>query len=180
MEFNKNLSTGSTTAAFTRLLILLLASICCFSCGSQLIKGRAPFVSISGMNMVDGTLSAVFDVRNQNGVPMTIDMIDITVTVNEVELTRQNSEFSLAIGANSAEEVSVEKLPDDFTRSLLASLDSGEVKSLPFKLKGRVHTTEDGYLAFDHKGYLYPVPGKPGYFRSAVTQAKGLKREDRF
>ena len=173
-----NLRTGSQ--AFTRLLFLLLIVAGAISCASQVIKGRPPFISISGMSLIDGKLSADFDIRNQNGVPMTIDMIDITVTVNDVELTRENRDFDLVIGANSAEEIHVEELPDDFKRSLLDSLGSGEVKSLAFDLEGKVHTLEDSYLSFAHKGYLYPVPGKPGYFRSAATQARGLQREEQF
>jgi hypothetical protein len=150
------------------------------SCGPNIIKGRPPFISISSMSLIDDRLSADFDISNQNGVPMTITMIDITVTVNEVELTRENRAFELEIGANSAEEVSVEELPDEFTRELLESLANKEVKSLPFDLEGRVQTLEDGFLAFSHKGHLYPVPGKPGYFRSAVTRSQGLRREEDF
>jgi hypothetical protein len=150
------------------------------SCGPNIIKGRPPFISISSMSLIDDRLSADFDISNQNGVPMTITMIDITVTVNEVELTRENRAFELDIGANSAEEVSVEELPDEFTRELLESLANKEVKSLPFDLEGRVQTVEDGFLAFSHKGHLYPVPGKPGYFRSAVTRSQGLRREEDF
>ena len=163
-----------------RLLLLLLVSTAAVSCASQIIKGRPPFISISGMSLLDGTLSADFDIRNQNGVPMTIDSIDIAVSVNDADLTRENRDFDLLIGANSAEEIHIEELPDEFTRSLLDSLDEGEVKSLPFDLEGRVHTLEDGYLSFAHKGYLYPVPGKPGHFRSATTQARGLQRDEKF
>jgi hypothetical protein len=43
-----------------------------------------------------------------------------------------------------------------------------------------VHTVEDGNLRFSQKGYLYPVPGRPGQFRSTVTQAQGLQRDDKF
>jgi LEA14-like dessication related protein len=150
------------------------------SCGPDIIKGRPPFISISSMSLIDDRLSADFDIRNQNGVPMTISGIDITVTVNDVELARENREFDLQIGANSAEEVNVEELPDDFTRELLKSLENKQVKSLPFDLEGRVQTAEDGILSFSHKGHLYPVPGKPGYFRSAVTRARGLTREEDF
>jgi len=163
-----------------RLLLLLLVAAGAISCASEIIKGRPPFISISGMSLVDDRLSADFDIRNQNGVPMSIDTIDITMKVNDVEIARDNRNFDLVVGANSAEEIHVEELPDDFTRELLDSLGSGEVKSLAFDLKGRVHTTEDGYLSFEHKGYLYPVPGKPGHFRSAVTQARGLQREEQF
>jgi LEA14-like dessication related protein len=180
MELCKNVNSKTGRRVVARLLLLLIVAACAISCGSQIIKGRPPFISISGMSLVEDRLSAEFDIRNQNGVPMTIDAIDITVKVNDVELARDNRDFDISIGANSAEEVTVEELPDDFTRSLLDSLGSGEVKSLPFDLKGRVHTLEDGYLSFAHKGYLYPVPGKPGYFRSAASQAKGLQREEQF
>ena len=148
------------------------------ACGPTVIKGRPPFISISGMSLVDGELSAVFDISNQNGVPMNITAIDITVTVGDAEITRYNENFQLDIDTNSTEEVSVEKLPDDFTQTLLASLDKGDLNSLPFDLKGRVDTVEDGVLNFENTGYLYPVPGKPGHYRSAVTQSKGLRRED--
>lgn len=159
-------------------VLLVLTMSLLASCGPSIIKGRPPFISISGMSLEGDTLSADFDISNQNGIPMTIDSIDITVTVNDVELTRYNSDFKLTIDTNSTEEVNVEKLPDDFTQSLLASLDKGDLNSLPFDLQGRVHTVEDGFLNFAHKGYLYPVPGKPSHYRSAVTHAKGLRREE--
>lgn len=163
-----------------RFLLLLLVVAGAVSCASEIIKGRPPFISVSGMSLVDDRLSADFDIRNQNGVPMSIDTIDITMNINDVEIARENRNFELVVGANSAEEIHVDELPDDFTRELLDSLGSGEVKSLAFDLEGRVHTAEDGYLSFAHKGYLYPVPGKPGHFRSAVTQARGLQREEQF
>lgn len=159
---------------------ILLATLVCVGCGPQIIKGRPPFVSISGMSMIEDRLSADFDISNENGVPMTITSIDISVRVNEVEITRHDRDFNLTIDANSIEEVHVEKLPDEFTRSLLESLDKREVNNLPFDLNGQVLTSEDGNLRFEHKGYLYPVPGKPGHFRSAVTQAKELRRDDEF
>lgn len=170
----------SNHRSWVLLLFLAVSMAVTISCGPNIIKGRPPFISISSMSLIDERLSAEFDIRNQNGVPMTISMVDITVTVNEVELTRENREFNLQIGANSAEEVSVEELPDEFTRELLESLSNKEVKSLPFDLEGRVRTVEDGFLSFSHKGHLYPVPGKPGYFRSAVTRSKGLRRDEDF
>lgn len=178
MEFRKLIR--SARHSWVLLSFMAVSMTVTLSCGSNIIKGRPPFISISSMSLIDDRLSADFDISNQNGVPMTISMIDITVTVNDVELTRENRAFELEIGANSAEEVSVEELPDEFTRELLESLANKEVKSLPFDLEGRVQTVEDGYLAFSHKGHLYPVPGKPGYFRSAVTRSKGLRREEDF
>ena len=178
MEFRKLIRTARHS--WMLLSFMAVSMIVTLSCGPNIIKGRPPFISISGMSLIDDRLSADFDISNQNGVPMTITMIDITVTVNAVELTRENRTFELEIGANSAEEVSVEELPDEFTRELLESLANKEVKSLPFDLEGRVQTVEDGFLAFSHKGHLYPVPGKPGHFRSAVTRSRGLRRDEDF
>ena len=168
-----------TRKPLLNILPVLLLLVIAAGCGPNVIKGRPPFISIPGMSLVDNDLSAVFDISNQNGVPMSITSIDITVTVRDAEITRYNENFKLVIDTNSTEEVSVEKLPDDFTETLLVSLDRGDLKSLPFDLKGRVNTVEDGFLNFENTGYLYPVPGKPGHYRSAVTQSKGLRREDR-
>jgi LEA14-like dessication related protein len=152
----------------------------CTACGPRVIKGQSPFIGISGMSLSEGRLSADFDIRNPNDVPMTIKGFDISVTVNDTDLARENLDFQLTVGARSAEEVHVEELPDEFTRSLLNSLTEGELKSLPFDLVGWVNTAEDGFLSFSQKGHLYPVPGKPGHFRSAVTQARELQREQKF
>jgi hypothetical protein len=162
-----------------RLAILVLIAIASISCGPQLIEGRPPFIGISGMQLTGDTLSADFRISNQNEVAMNIEFIDITVTVNEVELASEQRTAQLAIDANSAEEVTVREFPEASTRDLLASLEARDVASLPFSLVGSVRTREDGTLRFEQKGHLYPVPGKPGFFRSAVTQAEGLRREDK-
>jgi hypothetical protein len=158
--------------------LALAAALACAACGPNVIEGRPPFIGISAMRLQGDTLAADFRIDNQNGVAMNIQAIEITVTVNAVTLTRENRDFDLAIDANSSEELRVERLPDEYTRKLLASLENQEVRSLPFQLAGRVLTQEDGYLNFEQKGHFYPVPGKPGHFRSAVTQAEQLRRED--
>jgi hypothetical protein len=158
-------------------ILLSLAMLAGTACGPKVIKGRPPFVSISGMSLSGDSLSTSFDISNQNGVEMNIDSIGIEVNVKTTELIRYDSDSSLLVGANSTEEVSVEKTPDDFTRKLLSSLDKGELNSLSFDLQGRAQTVEDGTLRFEYTGYLYPVPGRPGHYRAAVTQAKGLVRE---
>jgi hypothetical protein len=100
--------------------------------------------------------------------------------VENADLTRYNSEFKLSIDSNSTEEITVEQLPDEFTRELLVSVESGDLISLPFKLEGSVDTLTDGTLKFKNKGHLYPVPGRPGHFRSATTHSSRIHSEDPF
>jgi hypothetical protein len=161
------------------LAVLLLAGVACTACGPQVIKGRPPFVSISTMSLAEGRLATEYRIDNQNGVAMNIDAIEVTMTVDDVQLTRDARELRLLIDANSAEEYRVEETPADDVRRMLGSLERGEVNSLPFELGGRVLTQEEGYLRFEQKGHLYPVPGRPGSFRSAVTQAQELRRDDK-
>ena len=172
--------TGIRNRRIRLLSVLLLAGVtlAATGCGPKVIKGRPPLISISGMSLSGDRLTTVFDISNQNGIPMTINSTVIEVRVETTELTRYEARDKLLIDANSTEEVRESHGVDSFTRTVLASLDSGELKSLSFDLEGRVNTAEDGILRSELKGYLYPVPGKPGHFRAAVTQAKGLVREN--
>lgn len=165
-----------TRLALITLLTLTLAAAA--GCGPQVIEGRPPFVGISGMSLEDGTLTTRFDIANQNGVAMNIDGMEINVNVRDTKLLRHTSADPLEVGANSTETVTASGKPEEFTLTLLTSLDSGQLDSLSISVSGRVHTAEDGYLRFEQSGYLYRVPGRPGQFRSAVTQSKGLVRED--
>jgi LEA14-like dessication related protein len=159
------------------LLALLLPIFLLAACGPQLIEGRPPFVSISSMALKSGQLSAEFDIRNENEVSMNLSAVEITVTVENSTLVTHRENLALEVGASSSERIHVDQMPEEFTRSLLESVQSGERKSLAFDVEGSVQTLEDGRLSFAHKGYLYPVPGRPGEFRAAVTQAEGLTRE---
>lgn len=165
------------TRTFLAVLLLIFA---CAACGPKIIQGRPPFISIASLSMENERLKAVFTVSNQNGEPMDIRGIDIRVQLEETELTQYNEDFSLTIDANSAEDVTVEDLPDDFTRDLLASLEQGDIISIPFELDGRVNTLGDGTLRFSNKGHLYPVPGRPGQFRSATTHSSRIDSDDPF
>ena len=162
------------------LVAVILMMILLAGCGPQIIKGRPPFISIDSMILQQDQLTAVFSLSNQNGEPMDINGIEITVQVDEARLTQYNEDFQLSIGSNSTEDVTIEQLPDEFTRDLLASLEGGEVISLPFELEGRVRTLNDGDLKFRNKGHLYPVPGRPGQFRSATTHSSQIGGEDPF
>lgn len=177
MEF---LNHRSRSLLPVRLAALLLIAATCAACGGkQVIEGRPPFVGISAMTQAGGGLTTEFRVDNQNGVPMSIQAIDITVSLGDVTLTKTSRELRLAIDANSAEEIRVEERPGREALDLLDSLERREVNSLAFNLVGGVRTQEDGYLRFEQKGHLYPVPGRPGSFRSAVTQARELRRDEK-
>ena len=163
---------------YKSIIILLVTILVCTACGPSIIRGQPPFISIASLSLDGQQLSADFNIHNPNGEPMDIDGIEIEVQVEDATLTRYNSDFKLKIDANSTEEIFVEELPDEFTQQLLTSLEKGEVNSLPFRLEGKVNTTLDGTLQFRNKGHLYPVPGRPGQFRSATTHSNRIHTDD--
>ena len=165
---------------YRSIIPVLLSLLICISCGPSIIRGKPPFISIAGLSLEGQQLSADFNIHNQNGEPMDIEGIEIQVQVEDAVLTRYNSDFKLSIGANGTEEILVEQLPDEFAQQLLTSLQSGEVSSLPFRLEGKVNTLLDGTLQFRNKGHLYPVPGRPGQFRSATTHSSRVHGDDLF
>lgn len=156
---------------------LALVMIQAAGCGPERIEGRPPFVNIAYMALESDKLSADFDIRNENEVPMTVSVVEISVTVENSNLVTHRDSPGLEIGASSSERVHVDHRPGEAVRKMLEELQAGQRKSLAFDVTGSVQTVQDGRLEFAHKGYLYPMPGRPGEFRAAVTQAEGLTRE---
>jgi len=152
--------------------LVVLSLLLCTGCGPHQVKSQPPFVSIAALAISGQALSARFDIRNINDVAMTIDAIDLEIRSTEVELTSLAQALKLTIDPNATEEVAIDNLPGEQAGPLLAELESGSMASLAFSLEGRIHTLEDGYLPFRHEGYLYPVPGKPGQFRSASSRSR--------
>ena len=69
------------------------------------------------------------------------------------------------IVANGTETWSVEVAESTAGRELLDSLQNGDVKSLPYVLKGTFRTVDDSTMRFEHEGHIFPLPGRPGHFR---------------
>lgn len=178
MEFLKQLSTGSPARTSVLAGLMLVAVLA--ACGPQVITGRPPFASLSGLTLTDDRLVADFGLRNRNEVSMSIDRLEIVMRVDPTEMIRYRESVDLEIAANGTETLQVVETADPQTIGMLQSLQRGEPPSLPFVLEGRVNTLEDGRLSFEQKGYLYPVPGRPGHFRSAVTHTQDLRREELF
>lgn len=124
-------------------------------------------VRMTELSHQDSNISLQVSMRNLNGVDLDIKSIDFSLTVNENEheLFVYNGPVDTNIVANGTETWSVEVVESETSRELLDSLENGEVKSLPYALKGSVTSKDDGTLRFEYEGHIYPLPGKPGHFR---------------
>ena len=139
----------------------------CTGCGTKIVRGSPPMVYITELSHQGDNLNLQLSMRNLNGVDLDFQNIDIRLTVNESEdeLFVYDGPAETNIVANGTESWSVEVVESEASRKMLDSLENGDVISLPYKLKGSIVSKEDGTLRFEYKGHIYPVPGKPGYFR---------------
>lgn len=147
--------------------LLLLSVLLCTACGTKIVRGASPMVRMTELSHEDGNISLQVSMRNLNGVDLEVQSIDFRLTVNESEdeLFVYNGPVETNIVANGTESWSVEVVESETARELLVSLENGDIKSLPYQLKGSVTSKNDGKLRFEYEGHIYPLPGKPGYFR---------------
>ncbi|MEJ8567114.1 LEA type 2 family protein [Elongatibacter sediminis] len=151
--------------------LIAIFAFACTACGSSLVKGQSPFVSISSMTASGDSIEAAVNIRNINDVPMNIDRLVLTMQSKNTVLLQHTGSPGLSIDPNTTEDVTLSQTADESSRTLLDSLQSGGVDSLSFSLEGRVQTVEDGNLSFRHQGYLFRVPGKPGQFRATSSRS---------
>ena len=122
-------------------------------------------VRLNELSHQDGAITLELSMRNVNEAPLVLLAIDVELLVDENELLSYNGSVTTDIVANGTESWSVDVPESDSSRELLNKLQSGEVNSLPYSLKGSIATQDDGKLRFEHKGHIYPLPGRPGHFR---------------
>jgi len=147
--------------------LLVLSFLLCAACGAKIVRGASPMVRMTELSHQDSNINLQLSMRNLNGVDLDIQSIDFRLTVNEDEkdLFVYNGPVDTKIIANGTESWSVEVEESETSRNLLDSLENGDLKSLPYALKGSVISKDEGTLRFEHEGHIYPLPGKPGHFR---------------
>lgn len=151
--------------------LLVLTALLCTACGSQLVRGEPPMVRMSELSHRDNNINLQLNIRNINGVDLNILAIDLNLTVKKDddqaghELFVYSGPADINIVANGTETWFMEVKESEASRDLLDSLENGDVVSLPYTLKGSIRSEDDGTLRFEREGHIYPLPGKPGYFR---------------
>jgi len=145
--------------------LIFLAVMLSAACGSKIIRGAAPMVRMTELSHQDSKITLQISMRNPNGVELDIQTIDFSLSASDNELVTYQGPIDTNIVANGTETWSVEVDESENSRTLLDKLQNGDVKSLPYSLKGSVSARDDGILSFEYEGHLYPLPGRPGHFR---------------
>jgi len=147
--------------------LLMFVILLCSACGTQIVRGASPLVRVTELSHQDNKINLLLSIRNLNGVDLDIQNIDLRLTVNEKkdEFLVFNGPVDISIVANGTESWSVDVEESEASRKQLDSLQNGDIKSLPYAMKGSISSKDDGTLRFEYEGHIYPLPGKPGHFR---------------
>ena len=145
--------------------LAVLTMLLCTACGAKIIRGASPMVRMTELSHQDNNITLQLSMRNLNGVPLDIQSINFSLSVDDKELFTYEGPADTNIVANGTETWSVEVEESQSSRDLLDTLENGDVKSLPYSLKGSVRSKDDGTLRCKHEGHIYPLPGRPGHFR---------------
>lgn len=122
-------------------------------------------VRMTEISHQDDTINLQISIRNLNGVDLDVLGTELLLLVEGDELLSYRGPVNIKIGANGIESWSVAVEESENSKQILDQLEKGEVKSLPYSLKGSVTSREDGLLRFEYEGHIYPLPGRPGHFR---------------
>ena len=160
MKFSKH--THIKQFGFVLIILVIMLST---GCGAKVIRGASPMVRMSELSHQYQKINLQLSMRNLNGVELNIQSIDFTLLLDDNELFSYQGPAETNIIANGTETWSVEVEESQSNRELLNTLQNGDVKSLPYSMKGKINTMDEGTLRFEHEGHIYPLPGKPGYFR---------------
>lgn len=145
--------------------LLFIVALSVTACGDHLIRGVSPVVRINELSHDGKNITLQLSLRNRNGVEMDVQHLDFVLNAEDEKLFSYTGPAETKVAANGTETWTVELPESESTQAKLNSLESGEIKSLPYSFSGKVTSVEDGDLKFENEGYLYPVPGRPGQFR---------------
>jgi len=154
-----------TLRKYSALAVLILVIVLSAACGQKIIRGATPIVRMNELSHDGQTISLLLSMRNLNGVVLEMDNIDFSLTVEDNVLFSYNGPVETDIVANGTETWTIEVEESESSEKLLNDLQKGDIKSLPYSLKGLITSVDDGNLRFEHEGHIYPVPGRPGQFR---------------
>lgn len=146
-------------------ILVLTALMLTTACGTKVVRGAAPIVRMNELSHAENTISLQLSMRNLNGVELDIKLIDFSLSVEGDEFFAYNGKAETNITANGIETWTIEVEESPSSKQLLDKLQAGEIKSLPYSLKGSLTAVDEDKLRFSHEGHIYPVPGKPGHFR---------------
>ncbi len=148
-----------------RFALVILVVVLCTACGAKIIRGASPLMRLNELSHQNNSITLKLSMRNLNGLALDVQNIDLSLTMNSDHSLTYKGSVDTNIAANGTETWSVDIVESKSNRELLNTLQNGDIKSLPYTLKGSITTLGDGTMRFEHEGHLYPLPGRPGHFR---------------
>jgi LEA14-like dessication related protein len=146
-------------------MTIIFVGILLSACGPRLVRGQSPYVSIQGIELDGENLVLGLHVQNINDVDIEASSVRFTLDLDGEQLVSYDAASNASVIANGTETLRFESRASERGRSLLESLERGDVQNLEYSISGEINSADEGSLSFSGDGRIYPVPGRPGEFR---------------
>jgi hypothetical protein len=155
----------STPARALLAALSMVALLALGGCGPVEVRSAPPGSDLDGVAIDGDQLVLRLLLINRNDIPLTVDGVELDITLGAEERIQRNWPLALVLGPRNREAIELRLAVPPAVLAELNALERGERGPLEYALDGywSLEGTRDGRI--ERSGYLHPVPGRPGRFR---------------
>lgn len=145
--------------------VLLISVVVLAACATRFVTGHPPQVSLHALARDGQVITLDLNLRNVNDEALDLSRMEMRLELNDELLLQVDQALQLTMPARGRERVRVELTGGLAGLEVLDTLGGEQHDSRPWQLHGRLYNDRGRGMKVEAKGYLYPVPGRPGRFR---------------
>lgn len=133
--------------------------------GVGLVDNAPPGLDLETVSVARGDVMLKLLIENRNDHELLLTGIELTMMLDGLEIESRYWPLNMDIGPRNRESIDVALPATEELLERLARLDDGSLMSLPYQLDGELRVQESKNTRIDRRGFLHPVPGRPGHYR---------------
>lgn len=147
----------------TPVCVLLISVVVLAACATRVVTGHPPQVDLHALARDGQVITLDLNLRNVNDESLTLSQMDLRLELGDELLLHINQSLHLTVPARGRERVRVELAGGLAGLEVLGAVE--QEGSRPWRLQGSLLNEHGRGMNVEAKGWLYPVPGRPGHFR---------------
>lgn len=145
--------------------VLAACAVLLAACVTRFLTGHPPQVSLHTLAREGQVITVDLNLRNINDEALELSRMELHLELDDQLLLQTDQALQLTMPAGGRERVRAEVVGGLAGLEVLDTLDGDQHDSRPWLLQGRLFDDRGRALQVEAKGWLYPVPGKPGQYR---------------
>lgn len=144
--------------------VILLVSVAGCS-NTRLVDNAPPGLDLEMVSVSQGDVLLRLLIDNRNDSELMLVGIELDMTLDDLEIEGQYWSLDMDVSPRNREPIELELPATTELLERLAQLDDGTAMSLRYHLRGELRVLEAKNSRINRRGFLHPVPGRPGQYR---------------